>query len=236
MFAETQLRKYVSFFIVLFSVTAQTDGGERKRSEDVLVNDLSEETQDKHWADNAITHTWWIPIETWRAIFSNAALTDEEKTAFLKMLEPFFLICVLHAENLPNGVTEFSDRSTIGKTLSVRYVDADEKIHRLKPLQNADVEAMLEVIAPIMANMGGAFGKNFQFFTFSDRDKQGGRLVSPYKRGQLIVELNGKSNKFERFVFECPLNSLFVPRLCPKCNRKMHVAWSVCPWDVTKLP
>lgn len=234
MITGRQLFKCALCFFVLLSVAAGGNGKERKKIEDVAVQDLSAETQQKHFAAGvSFTHVWWVPIETFRALWRT--FEDEQTREVLKSLDPLFLIYVLHSDIDPSGGHEFRDWASIARALSVRYVDARAKTHRLEPLQNTTVAALREVLDPLFAKMGGTFGENFQLFAFSDRDENGRRLVSPYERGQLIVELKDKTNEFDRFTFECPLNSLFVPRTCSECNREMHVAWIVCPWDATLL-
>ena len=74
----------------------------------------------------------------------------------------------------------------------------------------------------------------FDFFVLSDTD-QGDRLLSPYGNSTLLVTLtNKKGEVLEPIRFEMPLDSLFVPRMCPN-GKPAHVSWVVCPWDGSKL-
>jgi len=36
--------------------------------------------------------------------------------------------------------------------------------------------------------------------------------------------------------YDCPIDSLLVPRQCATCNKPMHSSWNCCPWCGKKLP
>jgi hypothetical protein len=81
----------------------------------------------------------------------------------------------------------------------------------------------------------GRLGENLNFFVYEDQNKDG-RVISPYSPGALKVTLAHKDGAaLDPFVFELPLDSLYVPRHCPN-GKPAHVSWVVCPWDGTKLP
>ncbi|MBW4643856.1 MAG: hypothetical protein KME23_12850 [Goleter apudmare HA4340-LM2] len=61
------------------------------------------------------------------------------------------------------------------------------------------------------------------------------KIGSPYKSGKLNISFNGKGNQQIGSVVNLPLNSLFIPRLCPN-GKPAHVSWKYCPWDGTPLP
>src|SRR5262245_42462882 len=87
----------------------------------------------------------------------------------------------------------------------------------VKPIEKVadDLELLLKVLSPILEAALGPMGKNLNFFVLADQVK-GDRLISPYGNNSLSVSLTSKDGKaLGPAVFEMPLDSLFVPRICP---------------------
>jgi hypothetical protein len=81
----------------------------------------------------------------------------------------------------------------------------------------------------------GKLGESMYFVVLDDQVK-GHRVISPLEKGALRVTLTHEGPEpLGTFEFETPLDSLYVPRMCPN-GKPAHISWVVCPWDGTKLP
>ncbi|MDH5618858.1 MAG: hypothetical protein OEZ11_09465, partial [Gammaproteobacteria bacterium] len=130
---------------------------------------------------------------------------------------------------------QFFEKGQIMEGLKVEYVRANgdvETISHTLP-SDPDLRIMLDQMRPILAQAMGSLGQNFYFFPLPDVDKKGNRMVSPYEKGVLRVQLmnNDVPSSVE---LDLPLDSLFVPRLCPN-GKPAHVSWNFCPWSGKKL-
>ena len=136
----------------------------------------------------------------------------------------------------------FHDKQSVQDNLRVTYVDAKGVRHVLERSgpgrPGIGPEFAVDMIRPLLSPaMGGGLGMKYHFLGFKNRDAKGKQIVSPYAKGKLVVELKRMPGNAGGIVeFECPLNSLYVPRRCAKCAKKAHVRWNYCPWCGTKFP
>lgn len=97
-----------------------------------------------------------------------------------------------------------------------------------------DLNVVLSAFTPILGAAMGNMGTNMHFFVLDDKGKSSSRLVNPYKKGKIDIQLAKRDKGEMQAVVEMPLNSLFIPRTCPN-GKEAHISWSYCPWSGNKL-
>ncbi|MDH5434333.1 MAG: hypothetical protein OEY19_10345 [Gammaproteobacteria bacterium] len=218
-----------------FNVTAT----ERKAFKDISSTELTTETQaqaetinDKH-----ISMVWWVPYEFWASIFSrDPNITDSARKEMLGILKDYSVLAVVQADVSSIGSFKFYSKEQVLSELEVSYTTSHDKKYSLSPDNNvsSDMELMMSQISPMLQAAMGNLGANFHFFIYRDTEKKGKRIINPYKKGTLSVTLKGKDDEKLYVEFKTPLNSLYVPRICPN-GQKAHISWNYCPWSGKKL-
>lgn len=220
---------------VFLPVAAQ----ERLPVEKVYLPDLVHETQLNFSppGGNHIAIGWWIPQEYWINIFRNTTGSDPQSIdTALKLLRNYALLAVFQCDN-ERGNYRFYQQQQIASGLQVFYQPEEGRRERLRPVQDlpADLEVLIASITPLLTNVMGNMGRNFTFFVFQDLDVNGKRTVDPYLPGSLEIQLRQKNNKVLKKQLDFPLNSLFLPRLCPN-GVPADASWKFCPWTGIRLP
>lgn len=223
--------------MLLAALTSLGHAAERKPFDQVHVDALLAETQQKVGPANEVNLVWIIPPEFWQAsMIQNPDLTPRAREETAAAVREHFVVAVARAKVSPFGRFEFVGEDDIFDKLRVEYV-VDGKTHTL-PLQRrveGDVQNIVDGTKPILRAAMGEMGANLQFFVCDNRG--GGRFprFSAYEPGQLAVTLErAGANNGGTATFDFPLDSLHVPRECTKCERKAHVSWQYCPWCGTK--
>ena len=210
---------------------------EPKEMENVDLNTLIKETQVSNSGDG-MSLVWWIPPEFWSvALSQDASMSATEREQFLSILEPYFMLGVVQGEMSSLGVTQFYDIERVRQNLSLSYENGDGEQIVLTPATeiSSEVQMLQNMIKPMLEQMMGNMGQNFHFLTYEDLNSSGKRQVSPYEDGTIQIKLAGNNNVANGdFAIALPLNSLYVPRICPN-GEEAHISWEYCPWDGTKL-
>jgi hypothetical protein len=228
---------FISCVIVLAVICAMA--AEKKPLKDVDTNAIIKETQvsvsesgDKH-----VAITWWIPNEFWEAIlYRNAAIGETEKKAMLDAMSGISLITVVQADVTSLGAFKFYSKEEIEKKMLITFTDAGGKKLMLKPVQkiNPDLEIVLGVFKPILGAAMGNLGNNMHFYVLNDKSKTSLRLLDPYRKGLLSIQLTKRNDGVMTANIEMPLDALFVPRKCPN-GKDAHISWKYCPWTGKRL-
>jgi hypothetical protein len=209
---------------------------EPKNLKDVDVGAMTQDTQVMANAEG-IHLVWWIPPEYWEAsLLGDKDMSDSDRKAFLAVMKNYSMLAIAQADLSRLGTVNFYDRDTITKGMTIELSIGGNK-RPVKPVEKVpdELAMLLKVMTPMLEGALGNTGKNLQFFVLNDQDKDG-RIISPYVQSTLTVLLKERSGKaVEPVVIEMPVNSLFVPRMCPN-GKPAHVSWVVCPWDGSKLP
>jgi hypothetical protein len=162
---------------------------------------------------------WWLPLE-----------------AYGTSSQSVILILVAKVQSSSLETFQFASESEIRRGLRVRYIALNGKSIVLEPApRSAEINDLVLELKPFFAKFAGRFGNGLEFFTFRNVDSSGKKIVSPYEPGRLKISTNANTAKQSESSVELPLNSLFVPRLCPN-GKPAHVTWRYCPWDGSPLP
>ena len=234
------LIRAICLFIVVSGFFCGTAvAAERKDPTAIDSVALTTETQRMSNDSATLDLVWWVPVEFWEAAFrQDPSLSRQDADNMLAAMRPYFLMIVIQTDITPYGEFNFLPLSRISGGLQVSYTDDRGNRTALPVLAstNAEFEEMLTVLRPLLANAMGNMGQNFHFFAFSAEDKNGNRMASPYEAGTISVSLNSRRDSAPVvFEFDAPLDSLFVPRICPN-GKPAHISWNFCPWDGSRLP
>ena len=235
-------KQCVSLMIValtLFGFSAsRVSALEQRADNEIPINELFKEAYLVDLNSDLMGIAWWIPWEYWKAVFSQHNQAPPKVIELIEsQLRPVFILVVIQADVSPQTNFNFFSEETVRRGLKVAYVNRDGKAINLKLVEksNDTLNLIKQSIRPVLSEVGGKIGDNFWLFVYGDVDSSGKRIVSPYEPGELRVTLGDRQGiQRSQLKVEFPLNSLFVPRLCP--NRKpAHVSWKYCPWDGTRL-
>jgi len=228
----------VVLLLLIASAPSASGAIERKPLGEVSSQQLVRETQQVSSEDNQITLVWWVPVEFWKATI----LRTSPKSTYIagqydKAFKDLVMIGVVNGQLKPPDATAFDARDAVAARVRAYYVDDKGVSRELAPALTppGDAKAIIEGTKPMLKSMLGDMGANFHLLLFNKNTAEQRLEVSPYARGLVRVTLAGTETQKERaFEFEAPLNSLFVPRLCPN-GKPADVSWKVCPWDGSKL-
>ncbi len=232
--------KKITLLLIAVLAAAVLLGAERQDMLKVNSDALTEELQKSAEPTPGMNLVWWVPVEFWKSVLlQDKTIKPEEANKIIKTLEPYTMIAVVRTDIGTFGAFNFHDKATVARNMKVTYIDEKGKKTPVKQARNVNKDAllMLDIMKPILTNAMGNMGKNFHFFVYADRDARGRRVMDPYKKGKLVVELARTRGETGGVIeFECPLNSLFVPRKCLKCKKEAHISWNYCPWCGKPLP
>jgi len=157
--------------------------------------------------DNQLTVTMWMPEQYWRASFqSNNTLTDNAKEEFLEALRPYTLVAVVDAKVGVAGAFTFSSAETLNAKVRVE----DSAGNTYAPIDAQDLSASVknlqQIMKPILTNVMGPLGSNFELMVFPASGKNGERIADATKEGSFTVRVGE-----QRFRYRLPLASLLPP-------------------------
>ncbi|GAA5219064.1 hypothetical protein ACFSJ3_17055 [Corallincola platygyrae] len=231
------MRKVLMVVLACFSL--QGVALERKELSAVSINEITADTQAQFEGagDSHVAFSWWVPYEYWKSVLTrDPNITQAMKKQMLSVLIDYSVIAVVQADISPLGAFNFYSREEMTKSMRVTYTAAGAEEVILKPDLNVDQEMQLLMaqFGPILKAAMGQMGANFHFYIYRDVDGKGKRLLDPYATGNLEVTVKTREGIPLNASFDTPLNSLFVPRVCPN-GELAHVSWNYCPWSGKKL-
>jgi len=233
------MKKLFIAVIMISMIVTYSMAAEKKPLKDVDTDAFTRDTQVtlKGAGDNHVALAWWIPNEFWESILSRDATTSEsDKKALLDAMSGVSLLAVVQADVSAFGAFKFYSKEEIEKNMTLSFSDTEGKKQRLSPILTIgpDLEVVLGVFKPILGAAMGNLGKNMHFYVLSDRSKSSPRLLDPYRKGQIDIQLARRDKVLMGASIEMPINALFVPRKCPN-GKDAHISWNYCPWTGKRL-
>ena len=227
----------VSFILVLVVTPAMAV--QKKPIEDIDTDAFFSDTQVSPTGagDDHFAMVWWIPNEFWESMLARDKTTSEtDKKAIRDAMSGVSLLAIVQADITLLGAFNYYSKEEIEKKMLVSYTDAGGKKQRLWPTQtiHPDLEVVLAMFKPIFEAAAGRLGSNFHFYVFNDKSKFSLRLLDPYRKGLISIQLAQRNDSLMTADIETPLNSLFVPRKCPN-GKDAHISWNYCPWTGKRL-
>lgn len=233
------MKKLFIAVMMVSMVATYSLAAERKPIKEIDTDEFTSDTQvtPKGAGGNHAALAWWIPNEFWESILSRDTTTSaSDKKAMLDAMAGVSLIAVVQADITALGAFKFYSKEEIEKNMILSFSDAGGKKQRLSPMQtiDADLKVVLGVFKPILGAAMGNLGNNMHFYVLSDKSKSSSRVLDPYRKGQINIQLAKRDNGLMDASIELPINALFVPRKCPN-GKDAHISWKYCPWTGKKL-
>ncbi len=220
--------------LVVLSLSLSAVAADRKPYEQINSADLTAETQVMSNASDSIDLIWWIPTEFWQAALSqDPSVSASQVEQIIGVLKPYSVLAVVQADISAFGAFNFYDRERVMNGLDITFIRENGRSVNVshKSVSDPDMRLMLDQMRPILSAAMGNLGENFYFFPLPDTDAKGKRIISPYEYGTLRVSLDARKGEAPTVLeLEVPLDSLFVPRVCPN-GKAAHVTWRFCPWN-----
>ena len=218
-------RIFISVSLVLFA--SSLFGQTAKEQLNAIVRD----TQKPGNRAGRITLIWWMPAEFWQAALSAGGTIPAAKAQeMVDTISDVNVVAVIDGKVGGFAQVDFVSQAELEKNLSASDGQGKPLLIIPESKQSTATKNLLAVMKPITANMMGEFGKNFSFFVFEGKNKDGLRRVDPRKPGSLMLRLGG-----EEFRWRLPLGSLLREKICPKCNETLPGNYVFCPFDGTPL-
>lgn len=230
--------RHVMVMCLALLVSVGVFAAERKSLADVVSDDLVSDTQVMlpGAGDDHLAMAWWMPNEFWASLFArDQSMSAGDKKSMMDTLDGVSLLVVVQADISQMGSFNFYGKKRIADNMQIRFVDAKQKSHAVQPLSqiDSDLELVLNIFKPILGAALGNMGNNMHFYVLSDVDGRS-RLMDPYQKGSLTVQLERSDEQAISAEIAMPLNALFVPRLCPN-GKPAHISWAFCPWSGQKV-
>lgn len=233
------MKKLLVVLMIILTVNTYSMAAQKKPLKDVDTDAFITDTQVTlpGAGDNHFALAWWIPNEFWESIQSRDTTTSEaDKKAMLDAMSGVSLLAVVQADITAFGAFKFYSKEEIEKNMAISFSGLDGKKKKLSPIQtiDPDLEVVLGVFKPILGAAMGKFGENLHFYVLNDKSKSSIRLLDPYRKGQINIQLSRRDKVLMDASIDTPLNSLFVPRKCPN-GKEAHISWKYCPWTGQRL-
>lgn len=234
------MRKFLLPSLALLLLATCAIAAERKAIQDVDSDAFTTDTQTspKGAGDDHVALVWWIPNEFWESILARDTTTAQaDKQAMLDAMSGVSLLAVVQADIGNMGQFDFYSKDDVAQNMGLSYTDAAGNTQTLSQVAviRPDLEMVLGVFKPILGAAMGNLGNNFHFYVLNDEAAAGGRLLDPYEQGTITIDLAKRDGTQMKAEIATPLNSLYVPRVCPN-GKEAHVSWEFCPWSGQKLP
>lgn len=230
--------RQLAVLAALLAASAVATAQQRMALDQVSLDAMAADTQASPGGvdDTHLALAWWIPHEYWAAAFSReGGMSDAEREKVIATLRSYSLLAVVQADIRPLGAFRFYDLDAVAASLEITHESGGRRV-RLEPLQEvaAEMKPLLGAIKPMLAGAMGNLGSNMHFFVLADRDADDRRVADPYLAGVLRIALRKGAGERVAIAIETPVNSLFVPRICPN-GKPAHVSWAFCPWGGERL-
>jgi len=224
--------------LIMLSIIAGGIAADRKALKDVDPDSFTSDTQvsPKGAGDDHAAIVWWIPHEFWKSILArDNTMSYADKQAMLDAMAGISLMAVVQADITSFGAFQFYTKDEIEQKMTISFTNAEGKRKQLSSLKTIDpnLEVVLGVFTPTLGAAMGNLGKNLHFYVLDD-ESYSGRIIDPYKTGEIGIELTRRDGKTLNTTVALPINALFVPRKCPN-GRDAHITWKYCPWTGKKL-
>lgn len=231
--------KFTAIMIASILVTtAVVYALEKKPIAAVDTTQFVKDTQSSVSYENHLNFIWWIPYEYWQVALDDNTTSESGQKEMLTILKQYSLLAVVQADISTFGAFNFYSKDEVEKNLDIILKAEDGSLKKLIPLKaediNSDLQVVLGMFKPILAQAMGNLGQNVHFFVLKDYDSAGTRTIDPYRFGALNFRIGQRAGKLMELQIELPLNSLYVPRKCPN-GKDAYATWKYCPWTGEKL-
>jgi hypothetical protein len=200
------------------------------QAQQASLQEVISDTQRMEQSADRLTLVWWIPAQFWEiSLAQNADVSPKQVRELVASFEPYTVVAIVDGAVGPMAGITYPDEAVVRE--SVRVVDVAGKRYRaMKTSEIApDVQNMISMMQPMIANMLGPMGTNMHFLVFQNSDDQTAPL-DPLARGTARVEVADRSYKYR-----LPLGSLMPPRFDPDSGERFPGNFVFSPFTGKKL-
>lgn len=173
---------------------------------------------------------WWLPTEFWKIIYANdPTISQEEIDEVVSVVDNYLIAIVIKGKIGAFGGVKYESFEDLKSHIQVRYRSELLSIVE-KSTMDSDLQNLLSIMKPIMANMLGNMGQNLHFFVFDN------------PKGKNLLPVNALSNDALNFSMDgytvdvdLPLSSLLLEKVCPQDLAELNGKWNYCPIHGKKL-
>lgn len=212
--------------LAMAAVSTASIQDERLPADKLSSDDLVEETQLSIRGEENMGVIWWMPVEFWMA---GGGFTSQQ----LEPLRDYTMIAVMVGRTGPFGVS-FIPPQKVKSSVILRDMAGKDHL----PLEKVgnEAEMLTQIMKPLFTNLLGQMGSNIEMIFFPGKGKDGKPLIDPAVKGSFSVVLKDLVEPGDSvYTFELPLDSLFVPKVCPQGKEQVKRKWNYCPWHGNKL-
>lgn len=215
-------------FISLFVSTAIYS--QAKPIERVSFDHFTTETQFSSDDMDYVEMIWWLPTEFWKIIYANdPTIGQEEIDEIVKTVDDKIIAMVIKGKIGMFGGVKYESFEDLKSHTQVFY--KNELLPVVDPnSMNSDLQMLLSIMKPIMANMLGNMGQNMHFFVFDNPKGKKILPVDPLSNDELVFSMD--NFKVE---VDLPLSSLLLEKICPEDKIELNGKWNYCPFHGKKL-
>jgi hypothetical protein len=201
-----------------------------KPIEQVSFDRFTTETQ--YSSDNMdfVEMIWWLPTEFWKIIYSHdPSIGQDEIDEIVSLVDNYVIAIVIKGKIGMFGGVNYQSYEDLKSHVQVKYNNELLKIVDHGNL-NSDLQNLLSIMKPIMANMLGNMGQNLHFFVFDNPDNKKVLPVKPISNDYLLFSMDGFSADAD-----LPIASLLLEKICPEDKAELNGKWNYCPFHGKKL-
>ncbi len=230
------MRISVAVFLLALCITSSAWSQiQRKPIAEVSTDEMTDELQVEpaNTGGDFFNLNWWIPNEFWEASTADDA---EASSTIVDAFRGYTIVAVVAANISGLGVFNYYSEQEVVAHLNVQFIDAGRKSRSMQIVKEppTEVQMILGMMKPMLKAAMGAMGEHFHFIVLKDRTESGTRIADPYAEGSLSISFKDRLDRSWTSAVDTPLNSLYVPRLCPN-GKPAHISWKYCPWTGKKL-
>ncbi len=175
----------------------------------------------------------WMPGEVIISNLIRDSMFDDtlQEALFNDLLNTSLLIVRQGGEGFL-GIRSFYSKEEIDKGMIITFTNLKGEKQRIYPAQNIspNLEMLIDQYKFFQSADLGSSGENTVVYVLNNKTEDSQRLLDPYQKGILNVQLKKRNGDYMTADVKMPLNALFVPRKCPK-GKDAHVSWAYCPWS-----
>ena len=173
---------------------------------------------------------WWLPTEFWKIIYANdPTIGQDEIDEIVGMVNDQIIAVVIKGKIGMFGGVKYESFEDLKSHTQVKYKNELLSVVDQNTM-NSELQTLLSIMKPIMANMLGNMGQNLHFFVF---DNPKGRKILPVdalSNDALVFSMDGYSVDVD-----LPLSSLLLEKICPEDKAELNGKWNYCPFHGKKL-
>lgn len=219
--------------VLQFSLPAWALAQEKAADETYNVEEIIKETQKSISDPKCVGLIWWIPTEFWEQAAQKHGTPAEQAHQTFGALRQYTVIGVA-VGRLGLGNINWYNEQIIRSSVALK--DSEGAVYAPLTDLSPDAAGLVSIFKPVLSNILGPMGQNFQLLFFPSQTSKGKLIADPHHEGAFTVDFSYPQEKIEsQHDWKLPLTSLSPPKYCPVGKERVQANWKYCPWHGNKL-